>query len=145
MKKLLLKLLRIKLITTDNNKPYLYRWSILKTKNFAIKVHHIVDSDDACLHSHPWKFISFILKGGYNEWVLNEDGTKSVKTYKPFSILKRKAEHFHRLELRQDKNGNLIPATTFVITFKKTQTWGFITNAGKWIFWKDYHSGSEKC
>jgi hypothetical protein len=121
--------------------PYLIRYSIFTCSLFAIKLHRILQSDDACLHDHPWAFISFILCGGYVEESPHHSTIGSNKhswkrLYGPGCILYRPARWAHRLEIFQ-------PATTLVITFKKTRQWGFFTPKG-WIEWFKYQP-TEKC
>ena len=149
------------LITREDGKPYLYRTTIIGIgKWFSIKYHKVVVSDDACLHDHPWSFLSIILKGGYWEHTyVNEkdqawlsrfraerignyfkapDGRWVVrKFYKPGSILWRRSPSTHRLELPLDKDGTPIPCHTLVFTGRVFRKWGFYTKLG-WIYWRDY-------
>lgn len=135
-----------KVITRGTDEPYLIRYSIFSCRFFAIKVHHILVSDDACLHSHPWPFISFILRGGYTEqqfaitppkeytaWRINHR-RKVAKWYGVGSLLYRHANSIHRLILPYGKT-----AWTLVITFRKIQSWGFFTPAG-YVNWRDYNN-----
>lgn len=142
-----------KIIYRSNEVPYLIRWSIFSTPFFAIKLHKILLSDDACFHDHPWSFISLILKGGYREYFYTQrfsDDTPIVNCNEPLNmdyvnfktvvsgdILFRKANWAHRLELEK-------PATTLVITFKKIRVWGFFTPSG-WVKFYKYEQGSNKC
>lgn len=119
------RIFKKKTIRRKDADKYLVRYSIFSCKWFAIKVHNILISDDDCLHDHPWKFISLILRGGYVEHT-----EKGSRIYHPGNILVRPAEFKHRLELHQ-------PAWTLVITFKKTRTWGFHTPTG-FIKWFNY-------
>lgn len=100
-------------------------------------------------HDHPFDFYSLILWGGYLEHrpgclcfvegkTRDEDPhwreivATGCRYYGPGSIVRRKAEDYHRLEL---VNG---PAWTFVITGPYRRTWGFLVN-GEWIHYKKYH------
>lgn len=134
-------LLKKKIITrlTDRSEhplPYLIRYSIFTCPWFAIKIHHILISDDECLHDHPWAFWSFILKGGYWEITPVSPRTITYATYKQwygrFSFLRRHLRHIHRLELPEGKT-----AWTLVVTFRKKKSWGFFTKQG-WIEWFKY-------
>lgn len=132
-------------ITRGDNMPYLVRYSLFSCRFFAIKVHHILISDDDCMHNHPWGFISLILKGAYLEHQIIERPDaiyphrkihfKIAKYYKAGSILIRKPNSIHRLILTK-------PVWTFVITFKKVQDWGFFTPRG-FIDWRDYQQNRE--
>lgn len=136
-------------------------------KLISFKYHTILQSDDVCSHDHPWPFITIILKGGYYEWtpVEQEDSGKYVKNrvgvdgvleichwHGAGSIMYRPAKWRHQLELKElthqvfESNGNLtvneispivVPAKTFVITFRVLRDWGFFTRNG-WVFWKNY-------
>lgn len=144
----------------DKEIPYMIRWNLLSTPWFGIKVHKILISDEACNHDHPWSFVTFILKGGYFETTLNWQNKRSqflfagfnmplgqkcqwVTWRGPGSILYRPAYMAHRLDLKKDKNGKPIPAITFVINFKRTREWGFLTPMG-WVHWENY-SSSNRC
>ncbi len=129
-----------------SDEPYLIRYSLFSCRFFAIKLHHILISDDACLHSHPWGFISIILRGGYHEeqfvntppksynsWV-SKKRRKVTKWYGAGSILWRPADSVHRLVLPEGRT-----AWTLVITMRKIQSWGFFTPSG-YVNWKDYHN-----
>lgn len=98
--------------------PYLVRYSILSTRWFAVKIHHILSSDDECLHDHPWSFISVLLKGRYIE-----ESEKRFGHYRAGHILFRRAKWKRRLMIGE-------PVWTFVITFRKTRQWGFWTKKG---------------
>ena len=119
------------IIERGDGADYLIRYSIFTCKWFAIKVHKILLSDHDCLHDHPWKFISFIIKGGYVEHTV-----KGSRIYHPMNLLIRPAEFKHRLELHQ-------PAWTVVITFKKVRVWGFHTPKG-FVEWFKFNS-TGKC
>jgi len=125
-----------KIIRRGNNEAYLVRYSFLwlSCKWWAVKVHHILLSDDACPHSHPWAFISIMLWGGYLEhrltkepnYNLSEPPFKEIKTQHSYSfgsILWRPKNTIHRLELVK-------PCWTLVVTFRKVQDWGFYTPKG---------------
>lgn len=118
--------------TSGEKIPYMIRWNLFECPLFSIKLHKIMVSDDACLHDHPWTFISIILKGGYVEesWTHTNNSNNHVrrigkKLYGPGSILFRPSYYAHRLDIYQ-------PAWTLVITFRKTRQWGFFTKDG-WV------------
>lgn len=115
---------------------YMHRYYLLfkdrKTFPFNITLHKIVRSDDPIMHDHPWPFLTIILKGGY--W---EHTPKGKTWHGPGSIIKRKANELHWLELDQDK-----PATTLFFMGPQQREWGFIIQDSKgkdtWIKWTDY-------
>ena len=133
------------IITRDDTGPYLDRLTIFGCRLFSIKLHHILQSDDACLHDHPWPFVSFILKGGYWE---HADWGKPIqaaewgvfkKWYAPGSVLFRKAKWTHRLELPPGKT-----CWTLVFTGKPIREWGFWTPSG-WVEWFKYDPNKKQC
>jgi hypothetical protein len=142
-----------KVIKREDNKDYLVRYTLCNNRWFSIKVHHLLISDDSCLHNHPWLFKSLILKGGY--WEITPDvdqhkldvtktfdgsnGKTVKKWYGPGSFLNRPAHWIHRLELPEGQT-----CWTFVITFKKTKEWGFFTRQFGFLNWQNYRS-KEHC
>lgn len=100
--------------------------------NFAGRIHHIMRSDrDRTFHDHPWWYLTIILKGGYTEVtpIYDKSGMyqgERRKFYGPGSILLRRAQSWHRLELDSTLNEFGGGAWTFFITFKKVQEWGFV-------------------
>jgi hypothetical protein len=151
-------------ITREDHLPYLIRTTLISIgKWFSLKLHEIVMSDDACIHDHPWAFISLICKGGYYEWTyLDHPRIKKLgigydpekfkeapdgrilqkKWYGPGSILYRPAKWAHSLELKVGDDGKEIPCNTFVITFPVIRKWGFFTKSG-WIYWRKYNKGQH--
>jgi hypothetical protein len=147
-----IQILEKKVIERTNGVPYLVRWNIFglgkDSQFFSVKVHNILISDDACMHDHPWPFLSIILKNGYKEtaewtsrcnpgkkWSEPEWDNKSCmwvahKKFKPGNMLYRPPHWTHKLEI--DK-----PCWTLVFTFRKVRTWGFCTPKG-WIQWRKY-------
>lgn len=107
--------------------PYLIRYSLFSCRFFAVKLHHILVSDDDCLHDHPWSFLSILLRGAYLE-----ESTNDARLYQAPAILFRKAEWKHRLVIGK-------PVWSFVITFKKVREWGFWTKVG-FVPWYKFHS-----
>lgn len=119
------KLYKKKVIRRNDNVDYLIRYSLLNCKFFSIKIHNILVSDYDCAHNHPWAFITLLLRGGYVEYT-----PEGSKVYGAGSLLYRPATYIHKLEIHQ-------PVWSFVITFKKTQPWGFFTSKG-WVEWFKY-------
>ena len=115
------------LIGSPDN-PYLRRWHLVR-RNFLFNIylHHIVrDDDDRALHDHPWRYVSFILSGGY--WEVTESGHR---WYGRGSVVRRRAVHKHRLEV--GSNG----AWTLFFSGHRTREWGFHCPQG-WVPWRDF-------
>lgn len=115
-------------IYRHDGRLYIKRLIIFRLSFLSVMLHRIYLSDTDCQHSHPWNFISLILKGGYLEYT-----PKGSKYYSAPSILYRPADWIHRLEVDETK----APVITMVITGKKIRNWGFVTPKG-WIPWRQY-------
>jgi hypothetical protein len=145
--------MRKKVIYREDGEPYLIRWYLFRCKRFQICLHHILLSDYDCLHDHPWKFITLILKGGYYERIPRYDRLFKTelgntidnilngriianevvkKWYGPGSLLGRPAKWKHALELPEGKT-----AWSLLIMFKKERDWGFWTSKG-WVYYEAY-------
>lgn len=60
-------MVRVKHFGTPKD-PYLDRTVLLSTPWFGVYLHHIWREDrDDYPHDHPWPFVTFILRGGYDE------------------------------------------------------------------------------
>jgi hypothetical protein len=128
---------------------YMRRW-IARCPWGTLRLHNIRESDAGRdFHDHPFAFTSLILKGGYvehrpgclctklpnfNAWT-HYNGIEWIKSncrfYGPGSIVRRRAEDLHRLEL---VNG---PAWTLVVSGPYFRTWGFQTADG-WVDFREY-------
>lgn len=87
---------------------YLTRLYLINTPWFGIKIHwfHAPDPDDHC-HDHPWWFLSFLLKGSYQE--KRQEFVSVGRSYmkvqdterqrKRFSIAFRRSTDVHRITM----------------------------------------------
>lgn len=123
------------LIPRHDDEPYLERLIIFKCKYFGIFLHRFVGGDDECsMHNHPWPFLTWILKGGYDEYVVGPDGYGPPKCtwYGVGSLLARPAEWTHQVQIRPNT-----PTVSLVIHGFKRQHWGFFTPKG-FVGWRNY-------
>jgi hypothetical protein len=111
-------------IVTDGTGPVPFRsrpiaW-LLQRLNISVRIHEILRSDlERHPHSHPWSYLTIILRNYYVEQRYDSEGTLiAYKLHGPGSILWRPAGSVHRLTMER-------PVTTLFITFKKQGTWGF--------------------
>lgn len=131
--------------------PLLTRYYLTPDWPIAVYLHQFHASDeDRALHDHPYSFITILLSSGYWEhvaetvWAHDSYHGDCPQRYeriarvwrRRFSILFRRAEHKHRVELEK------APTWTMVIRFKKRRMWGFHTKDG-WVDWRKY--GREMC
>lgn len=103
---------------------YLQRLRLLRTPWFGVYFHrlHSIDSDRA-LHDHPWSFISFVLRGFYNEEVpgdLHVEGTRFRKTRVIRWFNRHRAEDLHRISYISRS-----PVWTLVLVGPRRREWGF--------------------
>lgn len=123
-------------IPTNDGRPYLRRYTLIKNKWFRVHVHEIMLSDeDRELHDHPWDFTSVLLSGGYNEErpitfsAALAQHWETIKLYWPrFSVVRHRAEDFHRIELPAGKT-----VWTLFIAGKNRRRWGFLTADRGWV------------
>ena len=125
--------LPVKVIRDDKGVPFLYRYHLFSWSNDGpgVCIHHFVRPDpDRGYHSHPWlKSVSFILCGGYEERILNED----KKTY--VTIFRKRwrlnwldgIKTFHRVIIDEGKD-----AWTLFFFQKRMKTWGMVSLDGEY-------------
>ena len=98
------------------------RYAIIETFLFAVYLHKIHKEDqDLHLHSHPWNFVTIVLKGSYRE--LGEHG-ESLKKVGTVSSMSR--NRFHKIATVFDK-----PVTTLFLTFGKHKPWHYLVDGSK--------------
>lgn len=108
-----------------------------------IYLHHILRSDDdPDPHDHPWDFTSLILKSGYSDeqWQWNTRYKKREFTgyerVRPGMLVRRKAEHIHRVRLRKNSRGEEIPCWSLVRTGPYRRNWHFLKEWGFQLWWE---------
>lgn len=129
----MMKLL-VKEIKSKAGELHFRRWRLLQLPFFAVYIHGIYKSDgDIHPHSHPWSFISLILKGSYTEDVWYKDlvfyqFTRKLHYQYPvfkrktFSIIGHTRQTYHKIKVT---NG---PVYTLVFTFGFKKDWGYLVN-----------------
>ena len=120
---------------------YMHRYYIfLKDRKwfpFNVTLHKIVKSDDPIFHDHPWGYMTIILRGGYYEHVpvFDSRGQKFAEYSRwrgPGSIIIRKANEYHWLELDEEK-----PTVSLFFMGRQQRDWGFLKD-NKWIQHEEY-------
>jgi hypothetical protein len=90
---------KVKTITSKSGEVHFERWAIIETSRFAWYLHRIHKEDQDHMHSHPWNFVSLILKGSYLEDMTKNpravDSILNVK--KPFKIAFFDRSWFHSI------------------------------------------------
>lgn len=117
-----------------------FAW-VLQRFGIAIRIHHILRSDDArAFHDHPWWFLTLILRGGYEEVrpVMQSNlYTGDTHTWhNPGTVLFRRASDWHRLNVPAGRT-----TWTLFITGKYRNRWGFLMVPNFKQYWRDYTGG----
>lgn len=101
--------------------PYAYRYVFIFF-GFSIRIHKWLRSDDKRhMHTHPWWFMTFVLKGSYTD-VSMKDGVTVKDEVKRFSMRYRAANHLHYVDV--PKEGCI----SILITGRPKNKWGFWVN-----------------
>ncbi len=129
----------------DGIAPYLTRWYLIwpdghnrkcKAIPFNAFIHRFEQSDEPVLHSHPWWFISVILRGGYWEHLPNG----VCKWRKPGSI-RFSWNCIHWIEVPE-------PGKTWTLFIRgrsrNNGAWGFINANGQYTPHNEYLSQHRK-
>jgi hypothetical protein len=125
----------VKEIRSKEGVLHFKRWRILYTPWFKINLHGIYQHDeDAHLHSHPWNFISIVLKGWYSERL--EDNPHNVRY--PGNIAKRKKDSFHKIEKLHSKS-----VYTLNFMWGEEVVWGYKVN-GNFVDHETYRQLKRK-
>lgn len=110
----------------DGADAYMIRWTLLRCRWGRLYLHRFLRSDADVRHDHPWPFISLILWRGYIE-----DTPAGRFRRWPGQLLRRPADHVHRVELVGGQ------AWTLVWAGRVCREWGFHTLDG-WECWRRY-------
>ncbi len=111
---------------------YLYRWTLLKCRNWGVYLHHFVGDDWSLdLHDHPKRFVSIGLWGRYREERPTDSGVIWQEFKAPW-VRTFPASHIHRLSMIDGGE-----CWTLVIVLRAVRSWGFWHN-GKFIGWREY-------
>lgn len=116
---------------TNGRQPYLTRRGV-NTPWLGIYIHNIDAPDPGHdLHNHPWKFGTFILRGGYSEEFAYQVGIVRPTTTVPFfRVWNQRSFHVVNLD-EAHRIYDVIPGTkTVVIRGRKVRPWGFYTPNG---------------
>lgn len=108
----------------DPSKDYLWRLRLIQTPLGGIYLHKLCGPDSrSVLHNHPWSFVSFVLSGGYTEFVPGPYYAQSryVKrvNVKPFN------NSYHWIA-ELDKT----PTWTLVFVGRRRRVWGYLDPDG---------------
>ena len=78
---------------------YLLRWRLLGAGRFMLRLHRILSPDGTpFLHTHPFWYVSVVLRGGYTERFLRPDGTLAKRRHGPGAVIVRRPDTAHRID-----------------------------------------------
>jgi hypothetical protein len=118
------------------DEPYLERYYLfLKDRKrfpFNIFLHKFLKGDPDDVHDHPWPYATFILSGGYYEWVpvFNTLGEKinEIQYWRgPGHFRICSPNSYHRIELKEG-----VVAWTLFMPGPQKREWGFLVK-NQWI------------
>jgi hypothetical protein len=132
----------------------LLRWRLLPhNRVFNIYLHRFMrDDDERALHDHPWPSVSFILAGGYWEYLPRDGGREFmpgstlhpagalVALWRaPGAIVFRRPITAHRIAIPTDRQ-----VWTLFIVGPRVRDWGFRCPQG-FVPWRHYtkNNGAE--
>jgi hypothetical protein len=123
----------------DHQATYLARRTLIGTPWFSVKLHNIRMPDASrALHSHPWAWLSFVVRGSYVEERpinLNQMSGEWVTHFvarNRWSLHSLGRNDFHRIH-------EVAPNTwTLFFTWGRKTDWGFAPRAGVFIPWRLY-------
>lgn len=124
-----------------DNEPYLERYyPLFNTRQhtgFNIYIHKFLKGDPDDVHDHPWSYATFILAGGYYEWVpvFNTLGEKinEIRYWRgPGHFRICRPDSYHRVELKPG-----VTAWTLFMPGPHKRQWGFLVD-NKWIHNDNY-------
>ncbi len=121
--------------------PYLLRWWVIpRNRFFNIYLHKVLHSDDdRALHDHPFCNVSFIVKGGYDEYTIADGGVGHRARRLAGAFKFRLPSAAHRLEIVPELGETI----TLFVTGPRVRQWGFHCPQG-WKHWKEFTSPNNK-
>lgn len=128
------KLFLVKEIISKQGKVHFRRYRLLETPWLRLYIHQICRSDeDWHLHTHPWNFISFLLKGSYKQECFTKSHFVFTK-HNRFDVVKLNRHDAHSITLCSDE------VWSFFIAYGKRSGWGYILNDQSFIDHESYRT-----
>ena len=128
----------------DPSKDYLWRIRIVATPWFGIFLHKLTTKDSrSVLHNHPWSFTSFVLKGGYTEYVPCGCGFDHCTYYAvPRDIRRVNVKRFNNSWHWIDSLDRY-PTWTLLFVGRRRRVWGYLETDGSFVPF-DQHESHDK-
>lgn len=114
---------------------YMTRWRLIQTPWFGIYLHRFDSPDTPTLHDHPWPFVSFVLRGGYDE----------QRKYGPDPLVVpvRRMNLKGATDLHYIRRLHRIPTWTLVLVGRRRRTWGYVDRDGTWTPYDEHPRAQE--
>lgn len=127
-------------LTNSDGEVYLFRRRIFQTPWLALYLHDIEQGDEivANLHSHPFPFVSLILRGGYKELTAAPHGTDlgpiSEQWHNSFSfnVFPRGTKKVHTIVHARPKT------KTLVLAGRRRDSWGWFVDGEGLVHWSEF-------
>lgn len=147
---------RVQLITgRETDDVYMERYIVFKSLLFSIYLHRFLRSDHDVPHDHPWSFLTYVARVGYEErvWkrhpsylVTDPPWMESRVVVKPGSWVFRKSTHIHQVII-DGRYGRHAQSAPLTVNFcgPRHREWGFWPRriddehgVRCWVAWFDY-------
>lgn len=117
--------------------PYLVRWHVIPRNRWLNVYLHLFlrSDDDRALHDHPWRSLSYMIRGRAWEVSRGADGTDHERKVETGQWVYRPAAYTHRMVIGR-------PAVTLFLTGPKEREWGFHCPKG-WRHWREYSAPDD--
>jgi len=134
----------------DTDADYLVRWRLIQTPWGGIYLHKFMLPDPrATLHDHPWPFVAFVLRGGYDEWRRDSHDPGGLGDYRVFVDGRREilpVLYAYPRWVGRGRRWNLmpldslhwisklhrVPTWTLVFVGRRRRVWGYLDRDGTW-------------
>jgi hypothetical protein len=78
---------------------YLHRWKLAAIGRLMVRLHRILTPDGTpYLHTHPFSYVSIVLRGGYTEQYQSSNGSLVACRHRAGAIIIRRATTAHRIQ-----------------------------------------------
>lgn len=85
--------------TYPSIKGFLHRVEILRVGRLSVRLHSIDSADETpFLHSHPYSYLSVVIRGGYTERTVLPTGRLVARSWSFGSLIFRGASVYHRID-----------------------------------------------
>lgn len=127
-------------LTNSDGELYLFRRRVFQLPWIALYLHDIEQGDDIqdALHSHPFPFVSLILRGGYTELTAGPEGT-GIGPIEQQIHMRGNVNIFPRGTKRVHTIISALPDTkTLVLAGRRRDSWGWFVDGEGLVHWSEF-------